>query len=94
VICHSDCPIVCCSKLQHEIASSTIEAEYNALSIVMCELSPFKHLVVMVSSIVGLEIDDPTAFKRMIWEGNNGELTLPNMEAGRMTPQSKVCFTQ
>jgi hypothetical protein len=30
VICISDCPVIWCSKLQHDIATSTMEAEYTA----------------------------------------------------------------
>jgi hypothetical protein len=43
VICLSYCPVVWCNKLQHEITTSTMEAEYNALSITMRVLLPLKH---------------------------------------------------
>jgi hypothetical protein len=89
VICISDCPVIWCSKLQHEIATSMMEAEYTALSIVMRELLPFKNLVETVASLVGLNTTDATQFKTTVHEDNIGALTLANMEPGRMTPRSK-----
>lgn len=41
VICISDCPVIWTSKLQPDIATSTMEAEYNALSMAMKSLLPF-----------------------------------------------------
>jgi hypothetical protein len=89
VICLSDCPVVWCSKLQHEITTLTMEAEYNALSIAMRELLPFKHLVETVSKIIELDVEDPTTFQTTVWEDNVGALTLANLEPGRITPRSK-----
>jgi hypothetical protein len=66
-----------------------MEAEYNALSIAMRELLPFKHLVETVSKMIGLDIEDPATFQTTVWEDNVGALTLANMEPGRITPRSK-----
>lgn len=89
VICLSDCPIVWCSKLQQQIATSTMEAEYNALSIAMRELLPFKTLVNAIATVVGYDVNDVTTFKTTVWEDNVGALTLANLEPGRVTPRSK-----
>ena len=40
VICHANCPIVWSSKLHTEIALSTVEAEYIALSHILREAIP------------------------------------------------------
>jgi hypothetical protein len=89
VVCISDCPVIWSSKLQMDITTSTMEAEYNALSLSMREVLPFKRLVNAVSKSVGLTEDQLTLFRTTVWEDNNGALTLANMEPGRMTPRSK-----
>jgi len=90
VICISGCPVIWSSKLQSDIATSTMEAEYNAgLSISMRELLPFKRLFLAVARGVGLGENVETTFQTTVWEDNNGALTLANMEPGRMTPRSK-----
>jgi hypothetical protein len=55
----------------------------------MRELLPFKHLVMTIASIMGLESDNPMTFKMTVWEDNNSALTLARMEPGRVTPRSK-----
>jgi hypothetical protein len=75
--------------LQVEIALSTMEAEYNALSLSMRELLPFKELVNSVGSIVGFEKNEVTTIKTTVWEDNVGAWTLANLESGRNTPRSK-----
>jgi len=89
VICISNCPVIWSSKLQTDIATSTMEAEYNGLSLCMRDLLPFKRLFLAVSRGIGLADEVMTSFKTSVWEDNNGALTLANMEPGRMTPRSK-----
>jgi hypothetical protein len=89
VICISDCPVIWSSKLQTDIATSTIEAEYNGLSLCMRDLLPFKNLFLAILHGIRLADDIQTKFKTSIWEDNNGALTLANMEPGHMTPRSK-----
>jgi len=89
VICIANCPVIWSSKLQTDIATSTMEAEYNGLSLCMRDLIPFKRLVQAVAGGIGLEPDIVTSFKTTVWEDNNGALILANMEPGRMTPRSK-----
>jgi hypothetical protein len=89
VIKLSDCPVIWASKLQSQIALSTMEAEYNALSITMRELLPFKDLVSAVGKIVRFDDNEVTTIKTTVWEDNEGALTLANMEPGRSKPRSK-----
>jgi hypothetical protein len=89
VIKVANCPVFWGSKLQGQIALSTMEAEYNALSTTMRELLPFKDLVSAVGTIVGYTDTEITTMRTTAWEGNVGALTLANMEPGRHTPRSK-----
>jgi hypothetical protein len=89
VLCLSGCPVLWISKLQSDIALSTMEAEYNALSMAMKDLLPLKRLVELVASAVGLPSQDTVQMKITVWEDNSGALTLANLEPGRMTPRSK-----
>ena len=63
VICISDCPVIWSSKLQTDIATSTMEAEYNGLSLCMRDLLPFKRLFLAVANGIGLADDVLTTFK-------------------------------
>jgi hypothetical protein len=89
VICFSDCPVIWLSKLQTDIATSTMEAKYNGLSLCMRDLLPFKRLLLAVANGIGLADDILTTFKMTVWEDNNGPLTVAKMEPGQMTPHSK-----
>jgi hypothetical protein len=91
VICLSECPVVWGSKLQGEISTSTMEAEYNALCMTMREMLPFKHLVEADPLIVGYDKIETTTFETTVWEDNVGDLTLARMEPGRITLRSKHC---
>jgi hypothetical protein len=89
VICLADCPVIWSSKLQGEIATSTMEAEYSALSSSMRSLLPFQHLVTTVIKSMDYGTLKNTTFKTTVWEDNAGALALANLEPGRMTPRSK-----
>ena len=72
-ICHlylrcSHCPVIWSSKLQTDIATSTMEARYNGLSLSMRELLPFKRLFLAVANRIGLVDDVLTTFKTTVWE--------------------------
>jgi hypothetical protein len=45
VILYASCPVIWASKLQTEIALSTIEAEYLAISPATCEVLPLMELI-------------------------------------------------
>ena len=89
VICLADCPVIWSSKLQTEIATSTMEAEYSALSSAMRDLLPFKHLVQTVVKSMEYGRVNSITFQTTVWEDNAGALTLANLDPGRMTPRSK-----
>jgi hypothetical protein len=89
VITYCNCPILWASKLQSEVAISTTEAEYIALSMCMRELIPFHHLLNEISkgfvfNTLGTECSlvngSTSAFTRMhqsvIYEDNAGCLEL------------------
>ena len=83
------CPVVWVSKLQSTIATSTMEAEYTALSMALRSAIPLH--AVCEEVIKGLDIPYKrlTTFKTTIHEDNEGAMKLANMEPGRTTPRSK-----
>ena len=81
-ICIANCPIIWTSKLQPDIATSTMEAEYNALSTAMKSVIPLLELLRVVGKGMGMSEEQRTKFKTTIWEDNMGALTLANMEPG------------
>jgi Reverse transcriptase (RNA-dependent DNA polymerase) len=88
-ICVANCPVIWSSKIQVDIATSTMEAEYNALSAAMKSVLPLLELLKTVAKGSGVSDEHVTKFKTTVWEDNVGALTLANMEPGRMTPRSK-----
>ena len=83
------CLVVWVSKLQSDIATSTMEAKYNALSMAMRNVLPLKHLVKEISNAIGLPNNDGTGFVTIVHEDNNGALKIATMKPGQMTPRSK-----
>jgi hypothetical protein len=82
------CPLIWVSKMQTEIALSTMESEYVALSQAMRELIPLCTLVEVVHKGMGLaEQEAVTRVYSKVFEDNNGALTLANVP--RMMPQSR-----
>jgi hypothetical protein len=88
------------SKLQTDIATSTMESEYNALSMSMREVLPLQNLTTTIVRALGLEGIGLTEFKATnrkedkflkttVHEDNDGAMKLAKMEPGRMTPRSK-----
>ena len=59
VIIYAGCPVLWCSKLQTEIALSTIEAEYIALSQTMCKLIHLMELMNEVSFLFNIHLPKP-----------------------------------
>ncbi len=88
-ICISNCPVIWSGKLQTSIALSTMEAEYNALSMAMRELLPFRNVALAVANAVGVGNEVLTTFRTTVHEDNDGCWTLARMEPGRTTPRSK-----
>jgi hypothetical protein len=89
VIFIADCPVLWVSRLQTDITTSTMEAEYSALSTVMRDVLPIKMLTTEISENVGLNQDPITHFRTTFWEDNAGALKLATIEPGRTNPRSK-----
>jgi hypothetical protein len=66
------CPVVWKSKLQNDVAMSTIESEYNVLSKSMRDVMPLKDFTkaIVVTSLIGLVGIGLTEFKATIREKN------------------------
>ncbi len=83
------CPVMWGSKLQTEIATSTMQAEYIALSSACRDIIPLKRLIEEVTNHCGLRTSASPVLKTTIYEDNEGALKLANTELPRITPKSK-----
>jgi hypothetical protein len=83
------CPVSWKSKLQTDIATSTMEAEYSALSMALRAAIPLLDVVRYVVSSFAATREVLTTFKTTVHEDNQGALRLARMEPGRNTPRSK-----
>jgi len=88
VITIGGAPVLWTSKLQTEIAVSTMHAEYIALSQSMRDLLPTKGLLQEVAHSLEIE-HDKVAQVSKVWEDNNGALKLANTELPIATPSLK-----
>ena len=86
IIQYAGCPVVWCSKLQTEIALSTMEAEYIALSQAMREVIP---LIAMMDELESLiPFFNPTPQIRCkLFEDNRSCIIVA--ESARLTPRTK-----
>jgi hypothetical protein len=95
---YAGCPIVWVSKLQTEVALSTTEAEYIALSQAMRDLIPLLGLLEELSPILHLNIDQPDVHWKScgyengqyvadLFEDNKGAYELA--KAPKMRPRTK-----
>jgi hypothetical protein len=82
-----DCPLLWVSKLQTEIALSTTEAEYIALSQAIRELLPMRELFQEVGSALKLKCAIPTILHSTVFEDNNGALILAT--SPKISPRTK-----
>jgi hypothetical protein len=89
IILAFNCPVLWRSKLQTEIALSTMEAEYVSLSTACKDFFPVIDLVKTLSKAVGLSDELVANLHGKIFEDNVGALTLAKLEPARMTPRSK-----
>jgi len=85
VITFASCPVLWCSKLQTEIAFSTTEAEYIALSQSARDLIPMRHLLHKLSQATKLIVGSTIAHST-VFEDNKGCVELAN--APRMCPRT------
>jgi histone deacetylase 1/2 len=81
-------PVVWSSKLQTEIALSTCEAEYIALSTAMRALLPLRQLFHSLAATMNIARDEITKVCA-VWEDNNAALKLANAQFPNMTPRTK-----
>jgi len=72
----ANCPLIWRSQLIHEIALSTQEAEYSALSMSMRTLIPLCSLIVQIMGALRLPNDIRATFQCRAFEDNQGALTL------------------
>ncbi len=89
VICLSNCPVLWKSKLQTEIALSTMEAEYVALSTSCHDLFPLIDITNRLCTALQFKMQAETHMHIKIHEDNIGAHMLGKLEPQRMTPQSK-----
>ena len=75
VINYSGCPILCVSKMQTEIALSTTEAEYIALSQSMRDLIPLRGILQELAKVLRVSSKVPITHSS-VFEDNNGALEL------------------
>jgi histone deacetylase 1/2 len=87
VITLGGCPVIWVSKLQTEIALSTLEAEYIALSSSMRDLVPMRRLLFEIGEKLKLDFVKPAMIHSTIFEDNNGALGLA--KAPKLTPRTK-----
>jgi hypothetical protein len=89
VITLANCPILWSRKFQTEIAFSTMEAEYIALSTSSKDLFPIINLTVELCLALNFQLKSNVDLHVKIHEDNVGALTLGLLELHRMTPCSK-----
>ena len=87
VILLGNCPLLWSSKLQTEIACSTLEAEFIALSSAMRDLIPARLILQVIGKALPLPVPEGALLKSTVFEDNNGCLTLATIP--KMTPRSK-----
>jgi hypothetical protein len=86
VILFANCPVLWSSKLQTEIALSTTEAEYIALSQAMRDLIPMRTLLTELGTLTKFTFGD-TITHSTVFEDNKGCVELAN--APKMCPRTK-----
>jgi hypothetical protein len=86
VIMYAGCPVTWMSKLQTEIALSTTEAEYIALSQAMREVIPFMNLMGEIDAIFGIHNPSPK-FHCRVFEDNRSCIKVA--ESPKFTPRTK-----
>ena len=81
-------PILCSSKLQSEIALSTLEAEYIALSQGMREVVSARSMVLELGIKINLDLKGSSTVSKA-WEDNVGTQNLANSKGPLMTTRTK-----
>ena len=81
------CPVHWVSKLQTEIALSTTEAEYIALSQAMRELLPMREFLHDLQLHLDIGYNNDSMLKSTVFEDNNGAISVA--KSPKMTPRTK-----
>lgn len=81
------CPLIWVSKLQTEIALSTTEAEYIALSQSLRDLLPMRRLLKEASDGLGVIAEQNSLLYSTVFEYNNGALSLAT--SPKLSPRTK-----
>jgi hypothetical protein len=91
IISYASCPIIWASKLQTEVALSTTEAEYNAISTSLREVIYLMQIVAEIKPSIGLKTFEkaPTLHCKL-FEDNSGALEMARLP--KMRPRTKhIC---
>jgi hypothetical protein len=83
-----DVPILWKSKLQPQIALSTMEAEYIALSTAMRSLLPIKQILKTLAEALNILMNEHSTIST-VWEDNRAAQILATTNPPRLTPRSK-----
>ena len=86
VIMYADCPILWVSRLQTEIALSTAEAEYIALSQSLRDVIPLITLLKEINTVFPVHVKTPT-FVCKVHEDNQSCITMAT--ASKFSPRTK-----
>jgi hypothetical protein len=92
VVMYSGCPIIWGSQLQSEIALSTTEAEYIALSTALRQTIPLMRLVKEIKSKLKLPMDTIPKVFCTAFEDNTGAVELCNVP--KLRPRTKHINTK
>ena len=88
MVTFANCPLLWVSKLQTEIALSTLHSEYVVLSHSVRALLPLKSLIKEVIDNLGIDSENLKFVSRpTIYEDNNGAIVVATSQG--MTPSSK-----
>jgi hypothetical protein len=86
IIKYADCPIYWSSKLQTEIALSTAEAEYIALSSSLREVIPLMNVMDELNEVFPLLMETPKFYCK-VWEDNQSCIAMATLQ--KFTPRTK-----
>ena len=92
VIKFANCPIIWASRLQTEIALSTTESEYIALSKAMRETLPLMELMKEIYEVFNMTMELKPNIKCTVFEDNNGCIELA--KCPRLRPRTKHIGTK
>jgi len=79
VLSISTCPVLWITHLQYGITLSLMETKYVALSLAIRDLLPFKRLIQIIFTEVGLEKNQQFNIWCSVFEDNAGALSLANL---------------